>query len=103
MKKLLFVAFVLPFMLTAQTFNFSTTSLDYQSVYYTQPADLTVSLENISGEEINVIGVEVFSLYGTKPFFVTDSTFTMAIGESKDLDFTFNPEQNIFASDGGGN
>ena len=95
MKKLLFVVFVLPVMLTAQTFNFSTTSLDFQSVYYTQPADLKVTLENISGEEIHVTGVEVFSLYDTKPFFVTDSTFTMLTGESRDLDFTFDPEQNI--------
>jgi len=95
MKKLLLFIALIPVIGFSQPFDFSAKIFDFQSVYYPNMDSLKLTLNNTSGFDIGVVGIDVFSIYGKKPFFVKDSVFTMTVGNAHDVWIYFEPEQNI--------
>jgi endonuclease I len=95
MKKLLFALLLIPFVGNTQPFTLSSNSLDFQTVDYLAMDSIQLTLDNTTGYDIGVTGIDVFSVYGTKPFFVKDSVFTMNTGNSHNVWVYFEPEQNI--------
>ena len=95
MKKLLFALLLIPFVGNTQPFTLSSKSLDFQTVDYLSMDSIQLTVDNTTGFDIGVTGIDVFSIYGTQPFYVKDSVFTITTGNSHDVWVYFQPEQNI--------
>ncbi len=96
MKKNLFaILFLIPVMAFAQPFDFSSKTFNFPSVDYMDVDSMKLTLTNTTGYDISVSGIDLFSVYGTKPFYVKDSVFNMTVGNAHDVWIYFEPEQNI--------
>lgn len=94
-KKLLGVLFLIPVTVFAQPFDFSDKTFNFPSVNYMDVDSMQLTLTNSSGFDIAVTGIDLLSIYDTKPFYVKDSVFTMTAGNGHDVWIYFEPEQNI--------
>jgi hypothetical protein len=95
MKRFITLLFCLPVFAFAQPFDFSKRTLNFPDVNYLDQDSLKLTLTNTSGYDISVIGIDMFSVYGTEPFYVKDSIFTMVSGADYEVWVYFMPEQNI--------
>ena len=94
-QKIFAFLFLLPLSVFAQPVDFSSKSLDFNTVNYLEVDSLTLTLSNSSGYDISVTGIDMFSLYDVNPFYVKDSVFTITSGNAHDVWVYFEPEQNI--------
>lgn len=95
MRRIFTLLFLLPIFAFSQPFDISTKTLNFPNVNYLNQDSLKLTLTNTSGYNISVIGIDMFSVYGTEPFYVKDSVFTMTPGNDHDIWVYFEPEQNI--------
>ena len=89
------ILFLFPVFIFAQPLDFSNKNLQFPNTNYLDMDSIQLTVTNNSGFDISVTGIDVFSIYGTKPFYVKDSIFTMTIGNAHDIWVYFEPEQNI--------
>ena len=95
LHRLFTLLFLLPVIVIAQPLDFSSKNLQFSNTNYLDIDSVQLTLTNSSGYDISVTGIDVFSIYGTQPFYVKDSVFTLTAGNGHDLWVYFEPEQNI--------
>ena len=80
----------------AQNWNVDSTALHFPDTDEKSRASRTVWVKNDGPAEfLKVRDVDLFKKYGDRPFRVSDTSFTVAPGDSFALSIYFNPEHNI--------
>ena len=80
----------------AQNWNVDSTALHFPDTDEKSRASRTVWVKNDGPAEfLKVRDVDLFKKYGDRPFRVSDTSFTVAPGDSFALNVYFNPEHNI--------
>jgi Endonuclease I/Secretion system C-terminal sorting domain/Abnormal spindle-like microcephaly-assoc'd, ASPM-SPD-2-Hydin len=93
---LLFLCFFSFKILFAQNLIISPSQLNFGSVTKDSPESLELTFTNPLDYDVEVVGIELFTIYGKRAFSVTDSIFLLNAGESTSINVTFNPRHNIY-------
>tara|TARA_B110000046_G_scaffold28052_1_gene28771 strand:- start:66308 stop:67957 length:1650 start_codon:yes stop_codon:yes gene_type:complete len=95
MKKLLFIALVLPLFATSQIVSSDSASINFGVVMTGTSDSSLVTLTNNSAATLNVTNIKFYSIYGEVPFSTSQSTFSIPGNGTQSVWIYFSPVQNV--------
>lgn len=81
--------------LAAQTLTVSQNQLNFGNTFENAPDSIQLTITNPGTAAVNVTGMRFYKLFGSNPFTVNDSVFTLAASASRNVWVKFSPLHNV--------